>query len=517
MSHFLSSRLSFGLLSLLIAGLFYLPPIRNHTEAEDAFWYARNVEVYSYSEVARPNHRLYHLVAKATYDLSGQDRSFPVLVAFSAFSSGAALVLFYYLIKKFTVCSPIASLGWVACLAFSYGFWRYGREVEAYALGWLVSLTVLTCVFRSKEGWLRGILFALMVVLALNFHRALGPPLAATGLGYLLIKKQWRSSIVSLAVGASLYLLSETFFQNVPQAAAEEREVVTSVQAVNEGEALESQKRFGASSFSKALIGLGACVLGGNVVMSSDRIFDILQERVFRYRFLEEERMMAESASGLQLWLWVLGGGAIVVLVAVAAKMVFERRSEFAHSIGSEGCSALLGALCYAIMILVFEPGNPEMWLLGLPFIFLSLVLLVGDFFKEKIWFMAMLLCGTNYLGGISLLRDEKNDYHFVTSELVRKEALEGDVYLVGRINMVHARFVRYHSAARVIQVKDGLASGNLELISHQISHGGRVFAHQSYCKLFENAEEFLEKNGFILLPSSEGQAGYEILLFPQV
>lgn len=504
--------LFFGAVAVLL-GLFFLPPIENRTEAEDAYSYALDVETHSFGQLLHRNHRLYHPLAKAVFLASGQERSFGVLIAFSGVMAVAAMAVFFFLCMRLTRGDQWQSLAWTGCLAFSYGFWRYSREVEAYSLAWFVSLVAITCFFFSKQGWRQGIIFALLVVLTLNFHRALGPPLAVIAIGYLLFKKQWVSSLIALVSGLGLYFLVEEASQFLPRAPVELREVVSSPSEEVTSQGDPAQKSFGISSFPKAAIGLGACLLGGNIVMSSDSIFDILQNKVFRYRFLQEEKMMTRDVSGLHLLIW--GGGVLVlaVLMVITLKLIFERRKPLLAAISPEGGALLLGSLSYAGMIVIFEPGNPEMWLLGLPLFWLSAVLLVGDLFSERVWFFVLFFGLTSYLGGISLLGSEKNDYHRATSELVRKEASDGDYYLLGSNNMVHIRFIRYQKDLRVISVLGGANanSGYLNEVRAHLQQGGRVFAHQTFCDSFNDFEAFLTQEGLMLSHNSEG--GSEIQL----
>ncbi|GHC65016.1 hypothetical protein [Roseibacillus persicicus] len=509
--------LFFGAVTLLLA-LFFLPPIENRTEAEDAYSYALDVETQSFGQLLHRNHRLYHPFAKAVYLASGQERSFKVLVAFSGITAVAALVIFFFLCLRFTKGERWQGLAWTCCLAFSYGFWRYGREVEAYSLAWLVSLAVIACLFRSRPSWSQGVFFALLVVLALNFHRALGPPLAVTALSYLLLKKQWKPASIALISGVGIYFFAEEIAQSAPRAMPELREVVVPPEEVGIPRAGFEKKTFSVTSIPKAGIGLGGSLFGGNIVMSSNSLFEILQNKVFRYRFLHEERMMVRDVGRFQLWIWVSGFLATASLIGIAIKAFFEHRKFILATVRPEGGALLLGSLSYVGMIVVFEPGNPEMWVLGLPFFWLSIVMLFGDIFQRKVWIFVLFFGGTIYFGGVSLLKDVENDYHYATSELVRKKASNGDFYLLGTNNMVHVRYVRYQKNLRVISVLGGekASSGYLEDVRAHLEVGGRVFVHQSYRDSFEDLESFLSREGLAVYSGADSAGGGEIHLETQ-
>ncbi len=523
MASFKKRSFSFSLVVLVLLGVFCLPPIENRTEAEDAFTYALEVEKLPYGQLFHPNHRLYHPLAKGIFVLSKQERSFEVLAVFSGVMAVGSLFVFYFLIKKLTGAGNWQSLAWTVCLAFSYGFWRYAREVEVYAMGWLGCLSVLALFFLWKGGrpWVRGVMYAVVVVVALNIHRALGPPLLVIGLVDLFIQRQWLAGLVSAGVGLLLYSVCEVSADALPTrkvslAKRGELSDFFEEELKVDRKQLSKKRPFRLSSLPKGAIGLGVSLLGGNVLMASEPVYEFFSKELFPYRFLAEEKMMVDGTSSLWILFWLLGVFTVVFLIGTAGKMLWRsvRKGELPNS--SEKWAVLAGLGCYLVMIIVFEPGNPEMWLLGLPLVWLALALWLPRFPCRQIWFLGGALLVTNYVGGMFFLASKENDYHDQTSRLVRGEARAGDIYLMGTLNSVHARYVRYavEVEVSVVKVGDRRTDEFYRLVGQHIQQGRRVFVHESLVRKDVKFEESLTKAGLILSGTYKGNInGGELLL----
>lgn len=495
---------------LVLLGLFYFPAIENRTEAEDAFAYAREVEELSYRQLLHPHHRLYHPIAKAFFSLSGAERSLGVLVWFSALMAGLGLWVFYLLVRQQTSCGPWQSLAWTSCLAFSYGFWRYAREVEVYAMGWLACLLAVAFLFCSKGKWRKGLIYAVVVVLVLNVHRALGPPLLVMGMVYFLRERQWRVAVGSLSMGLVLYGLSEAGFErlSLPRGSEVPRTELTqffseSLQSL--GEEKREGRSFKVSSLPKGTVGLGVSLFGGNVLMASDEVYNFLATKVFPYRFMEEEKMMAQGVPAFWILVWVV---TILVVGASFLAAIFNRR-EIPKEANSRVWAIAVGFLSYAGMILVFEPGNPEMWLLGLPLLWLAVVFCLREVALKRLAVLAASVALASYLGGMGLLSDRDRDYHVVTSSLVRETGNPADLYLMGTQNAVHRRFVTYYVPVEVVVARTGDPRGPefYRRIHQEVAAGRRVFVHETLFEFEPEFETLLEQAGLAFRSPGEGPA----------
>ncbi len=472
-----------GVAFLLLFAVLATPRVVNHTEAEDAYAYAKQVERQSYREILHPNHRLYHPLAKAVYELSGREKSFGVLVGLSLVSAMGALLVFYFLLGKLGLAQGWLAFVYTAGLALSYGFWRYAHEVEIYAVGWLVLLLVLWAVFSMKNPW-QGLWAALLLVLALNVHRALGPPLAVTFFVLYAARRDWRSLGLCLLVGLLAYPTAEKAAAEISLGSRVAKPELADF-FVDEGRAERAEARpghgFKVSSLPKAGVGLGASVVGTNLLMGIDPAYELLQERLFPYRFLDEERMMAAGWPAWQIWLWGLG---LLALAVTGLVVLWRSRGALRdwRAWMPEQWALLFGAGAYGGTIVIFEPGNPEMWLLGLPFFWLAAACLTRKAGAASLGGMVLFLGLTSWLGGMALLGDPGRDYHRATSVRVRAEAKAGDVYLLGYNGSVHQRFVNYESPVTVVSLpgKSARWAEFYEQIRRKLAAGQRVFVHRT-------------------------------------
>lgn len=469
-------------------GVFYFPPIENRTEAEDAYWYARDVEVLPFRQLLHPHHRLYHPFAKGVFLVSGAERSFDVLVVLSAVLAGSGLFVFYWLVRRQRDCGPWQSLAWTGCLAFSYGYWRYAREVEVYAMGWLGCLLAVWFLFEVKGSWRKGLVFAVMVVLVLNVHRALGPPLLVMGLAYFLHQRQWRVALGCAGFGLVGYLAVEASFGavSIPKERGAESSEISQFFSEDALRSVGEERRKGRSlklsSLPKAAVGLGVSLMGGSVLMSSDEVFEFFSHTLFPYRFMEEEKMMAEGVSAWWVVPWFLGVAIVVILlIRVVLDFILKYRKSLSR-VSVEVWAVAAGFFSYAGMIVIFEPGNPEMWLLGLPLFWLMVVVLSRGVSCLRVGTLAVNLVLTSYVGGMALLSDKGSDYHDFTSSLVRRAGSDGDLYLMGTQNVVHKRYVNYTVGVEtvVVRIGDERLPEFYELIRGEIEDGRRVFVHET-------------------------------------
>src|SRR5688572_27200805 len=141
-------RRSLILLSLSIVALYLLLLPANHSEAEDAFWYAYDVENGSLIDTLHPHHLLYIPLNRAIYLTGITERSYPLMVGVNVVLGVATVCLFVLLLRKIGMPSGYA-LTMGASLAFSYGYWRYSVEVEVYILA-AFAATLLCWVVLSN-------------------------------------------------------------------------------------------------------------------------------------------------------------------------------------------------------------------------------------------------------------------------------------------------------------------------------------------------------------------------------
>jgi len=468
----------------VVAGfLIWGTTITNHTEAEDAYEYARAVEDYNYNQLYHPHHRIYHPLGKWIYELSGATKSFGVLQVFSGICSSLTLVLFYQLLKRLNPECFLGNIFYTSALMVTYGFWRYSREVEVYPLMWLsilCSLHVFLLLKNKRHNWL---VYALVILVATTVHSSLAPILVAP-VGILLLKDSqnlWKLPLFCILLVGGYFGVEKVFSSQLQD------EWITELRGGAE-ETFGSRQRSQAvpklkiqlSSIPKAAIGSGACLIASAPIMSFDSVYHLLETRIFPYRQLSEERFFVENLPYLWKWVWlILMILTVIVLCLYCCLALFRRRLKDVLA-DKNTLFIISGFTAYVGLIFLFEPGNPEMWLTGLPLFWLAVSVLLPR--PKKIWIgIVLLMVGTNYLGGIGLLGDPERDYNRATSAHALN-AIEGDLYLTDQNAGVHGRFISYTSEAKLLRLtgeepeRDALR----ERLSKALASGNKIFIHRS-------------------------------------
>ncbi|MFV0338101.1 MAG: hypothetical protein ACK5LK_07660 [Chthoniobacterales bacterium] len=507
---------------LLLFWVLVLPKVVNHTEAEDAYSYARQVETQSYLEILHPHHRLYHPFAKWIYELSSAKRSFDVLVTLSLVLALLALPGFYFLLKRLGIDSRARAFCCTVALGLSYGYWRYAHEVEGYSMGILVAIIVLYALFTFKGRW-QGVGAALLIVLALNVHRALGPPLLITALVLYTTRRDWRQLIIFTLVGTVIYFGTEKTMGHLARRPSMPPPQQNFENYFTENNGLEGQKqttkkplskRLSLSSFPKAAVGFGSSIVGVNLLMGIDPVYDFLQNQLFPDRFLAEERMMAK---GSPLWQYSLWGGCLIALGIIALLIGWRAKFDcFTWEAWSpEWLATIMGTGAYAGMITVFEPGNPEMWLLGLPFFWASAAFVTRKIELSYLVAFIFFLGLSSWLGGMALLGDPGKDYHRVTSENVRQKAVRGDIYLLGYVGGVHQRFVNYENDVTIIFLpkKSEKFPVFYKDIAEYLRKGNQIFVHQTVLNREERFGTDLDQFDLKFIENIDKQQGGQLFL----
>ena len=118
------------------------------------------------------------------------------------------------------------------------------------------------------------------------------------------------------------------------------------------------------------------------------------------------------------------------------------------------------------------------------------------------------------------MLSSQKYDYHHVTSGLVREEARDGDIYLIGANLSLQERYVKYHVEVDVFyfQKNEERFDEFFRIARTQLEKGKRIFIHDT---LLMPDSHFLaeanENRGVVLreaLGDSKGKRGAELILF---
>ncbi len=453
--------------------------IENRTEAEDAFEYATMVETAGHPWLYHPHHLLYGPSMKAGYRtlqaMGFGGRAYGFLMFVSALSAAGSLFFFFLFCYRRFSLRPLSSLMATGMLAVSYGFWRYAAESEIVLPA---SLLVLVALYYATEPEPKRSAFVLAVAfsaLAVLMHIMNAVAVFFAIPCFYLLRRRWKAAVlhVVLSVGIAAGVFG-AIMQSHPLYSAGGRFV-----GVNLG------------SFVKAMVALCECVVSGDFVLGLRSVRAFLGE-LFASRMLSEEFYLGVRLSRgfvlFSMFTYILFSLVCVACLSRAAwvwKNMVTQRDRFQLP---AGMATLLVAVIwffgYAGMLLCIEPGNPELWVMGLVplwLIFCGLVLLPLTV-DNRLWLpfaMLLMLLLHNGVGGIGALGDPSKDYQRQKSTWILEHATSKDVVITAG-GPVFERFLRYHFTGQVDYLydlkADQLRKGELPAATGTIYVTGDVF-----------------------------------------
>lgn len=443
----------FFILLFFITSLLYVKTgerIENRTEAEDAYEYVMMVEHGAEHHWYYHQHHLLYgtLVTGFDFFLEGLGlhlETIQMMRLLSALCASGSLFFFAFFCYKRYSLRPFSSLLATLFLASCYGFWRYAAEAEIPLVASFFVLAALyfsTDIRKKRASFYLGIIFSVISVL-IHIMNAVAV-FAAIPCFYWLAhqKKRAVSHLLLSALGITLVYLW--------------------IGASHEVYAAENQIGFNFSfgAFIKAIVAFCQCIISCDFMMGFKSIRVFLAE-LFAHRMLLEEFYYGERLSRAHIliststFMLVFVGflGALIRAIWVWFNRLTHRQRLYLP----EGKAALFVAFIffvgYAGLLLIVEPGNPELWIMGLiPFALLFcgwiLLPLTSD---NRLWIPFLMIIFLNFHNGkaIDLLGDLSKDYQYQKAKPLLEMVKEKDV-IVSAGNPVFERYLRYHTKAEV-------------------------------------------------------------------
>ncbi len=475
-------------LGVLFLGIYLITVPENHSESDNAFRYAWDVEHAPLHETLHRHHVLYVPLSKAVHAgirlFSSEARAYPVMIAVSMLAGAVALAFLFLTFRRHLGFSAEIAFFSAGLVGASYGFWRYACEADipvVAAAPLAVAFYLLTCPRIGALGVLgatvAAALAALLHILAL-IPALLAFPALLMGRGRrapLLIYVVLLVVLVVAGYGAA----RTSPFEAPPQANEEYGDVHLVMQ--------------GPSALGNAVLGFGRATLSGNYLFCL-RPFREFAKRVFSHRTLREELLIGIHAGSLSA---ILPFGIFLVLGLVGMLIADDRLSParpdndddipapWANPYAGMRRLALLATMLWLILqslfILGYEPANPENWILVcIPF-WSALVLFWArgprGIRTQAIGTLFVLLLLHNYFGGMHLVADGSSDYNRAKSQWVIDHARKNDAILTDE-NPAYCWYVRYHTPAQVISIPEAVtAEGLIDSITAVRREGGHVLA----------------------------------------
>lgn len=464
----------FYVLLCVLSFLFYWGTsqyIENRTEAEDAFEYATMVESEGHAWLYHPHHLLYgpsmQLGYKTLQSVGFEGRAVDVLICVSSLSAAGSLFFFFLFCYRRFSLRPVSSLMVTGMLATSYGFWRYAAEAEIVLPASFLVLIALYYATDSEPKRRTFLIATTFSVLAVLMHIMNAVAVFVAIPCFYLLRRRWKVAGLHVVLCAGIVV---SVFWGVAQ----------SYTLYSGGEA--QFIGIGFSSFVKATIALGQCVVSGDFVLGFRSVRVFLGE-LFASRMLSEEFFLGERLSR-PLVLFSLLTYVLVALFFMGclfrATWIWKNRIQHRDRFQlPSGMATLVVAAIwffgYAGLLLCIEPGNPELWVMGLVplwLLFCGLVLLPLTV-DNRLWlpFAMLLLLLVHNGGGISVLGDSAKDYNQQKAAWVLNEATTNDLVVTAG-NPVFVRYLSYHSKAEVLD----LNSSSSEQLGVSIREAQSIF-----------------------------------------
>ncbi len=465
----------FYILLFVFAFLFYWGTsqyIENRTEAEDAFEYATMVEGEGHAWLYHPHHLLYGPTMKWSYGtlqaMGFEGRAYDFLMLISSLSAAGSLFFFFLFCYRRFSLRPVSSLMATGLLAVSYGFWRYAAEAEIVlpaSLLILIALYYATDSEPKRRTFLLVMVFSIFAVLT-HIMNAVAVFIAIPC--FYLLRHRWKAALLHIVLCAGI--MASVF------------EIVAQAHTLYSGGGAQFAG-IGLSSLVKATVALGQCVVSGDFVLGFRSVRAFLSE-LFASRMLAEEFFLGAQLSRPLVLFSLLTYGLFSLFLmgcmtraAWIWKNMAQQRNRFQLPSGMATLViAVIWFFAYAGLLLFIEPGNPELWVMGLIplwLLFCGLVLLPLTV-DNRLWIpfgMFLLLFVHNAIGGIGVLGDPAKDYNQQKAKWILENSSSDDVVVTAG-NPVFIRYLRYHSATPVLD----LNYASSEQLDEAVSRAQSVF-----------------------------------------
>ena len=446
-------------LGLAFAVLYVLTLPTNHTEAEDAFNYAWQVEEASLPDLLHRHHLLYAPIMRMLYNACRlfvpELRAYPLLVGVSLLSGVLTIAFLFLLLRTRFGFAPDVSFLAAALPGVTYGFWRYSCEAEIYIPATMLVLLSLLLASRERSGLTAAVAAGLVGGVAALFHIFAVIPVIVSIPLFVLLRRGARH--------AAAYFFPAGGLMAIFYALAAFGTGMGLLSGRTRGDMLTPASLLQPSTLLKGGIGLGQSMFSGNYFFGL-RPFREFMLRVFPFRMLDEEVFLGLEAGPWVTLIPVLVLAAFFVTLAMVVDERVRRKPDpeteppaaDAHARTHMAMALWPWLGLHVLILLATEPGNPEGWITTLLAAWLLGLLLWSGRLRnppvQAVGALTVLLLIHNYLGGMLLLRNGDWDYNALKMRWVVDHTRPADVILTGD-TPVFSRQLRYFTDATVINV----------------------------------------------------------------
>lgn len=517
----------FKIILFLVIFIFYWNTsnsIENRTEAEDIYEYATMVEegsshqwfYHKHHLIFGPTmHFLYKFINSFGYQLSSLD----LMRLISSLAATATLFLFFLFCYKRYSLRPISSALATFSFGIMYGFVRYSAEAEIPIIATFLmigSIYFLTGQKSSFKIYLLGILFSIASVL-MHIMNSVAVFVALPL--FLIIQKRLKFLVIYLIINIFMFIFA---YHSTDQL----------TQLFNSSEVTTSNLIL--SDFVKGIVAFLQSLISFDFVLGFSFVREYLAE-LFSNRMLQEEFYFGEKlklpyiifSSLTFLLLTLVSIYAFIKSIKIWNTAFIDKEKLLPPGGRSSFILPIIFFISYASLLLFIEPGNPELWVMGLmPFALLLCVLIfVPLTYDNKLWvpFLAVVLLFIHNTNALSALNDSSKDYNYQKSKDCLKILKENDVVITAA-NPVFERHLRYHSLSKVIylyhqELENFLSNKNIVSADNIYVLGDVFYPHASMKNRFPKKSKEIEdfskkiKNQCIRISKNEFGGIYKLII----
>jgi hypothetical protein len=435
---------------VLLAAFYIATTPANRSEADDAFWYAWDVEQSSWAGLLQPFHLLFLPLSRVVWlgaSTAGlAERSYPILTIMGAVAAAATVVICWdLLVRRISMNRAQAAVA-VGLLAFSYGFWRYSAEVEVYALALLWCAGIVNLALADNPGRAGRVGLVLLGATAPLIHILSGVLAGVAAPIAIVLRRGIRPAVRYVAAAGVLGLVLATAGYRLTDQPAE------SLVSFYAGE--QSVRSLGgAGNIVRHAVAASQVVVSGNFLLTYPGVRDRIAGW-FPSRMLADEIYAGEHAPT------AIGLLAPLTLVALLAGAAWFLRSGTRRAMDRPRVALLvLGStwlLLHIVAGVMFSPGGqPEVWMLALlPGWMLIVGLFVnGTEVNRPLVALVAALFAHNLIGGLWVYRSQEGDRGWKKGAWLIENSRSEDAILTAD-SPVFARFLRYWASADVYDLQ---------------------------------------------------------------
>ncbi len=463
-----SNPLVLATCAMLLLWIFY--PIRNHSEADDAYMFASNVrDLTPASLVESPAHRLYHVFTQFLWMICGKPDAVVFMTVLSVIYGLVAILMIGLIARQRLGFSMTTSIITALFFASIYNVWRYSHEVETYSMAWASSLFAMWLALGPRGKVAGGLIGGISTGFHIMGALMVGPAIALA----LWIRDGFRPALVYCAAvwGGLAVMFTIPFIiqkalpeKNLPSwmiegGAIPWKETQTDdVKLVSNLQGVPLHKTAARETFA-----LGATILASNWLFYDDSVVQRLS-KLFPEKNITEETALGVRMPDFLFWIssitFVLAAVAFVLICGgILTKRHENGKWTLPNAFRVFGDWRLVLLLVwlgsyFAVQINI-GAAAPESWTPVVP----SLALFFGlglSFFtaarQTLFGTIALLLVFVhNFVGGIAPLRYKEWDLNFQQNQWLIEHGTSNDV-VIGCNYLSVDRYLNWYSAVKTIQ-----------------------------------------------------------------